>query len=91
METDVLVCSFKPTRSRVGRPDARLCDLKLGRTTLRVSSRVPTLQGLMQRKTKPTGPTKPQLYPEFQHGKIQIDRATQLRRFASGDDFHERA
>jgi hypothetical protein len=31
METGVLVCFFKPTRSRVGRPNALHSDLKHGR------------------------------------------------------------
>ncbi len=54
---------FKHPCLRVGRPDALLCDLKHGRTPRRVSSRVPTLQGLMQNKADRPSPTKPNACP----------------------------
>jgi hypothetical protein len=46
-----------------GDPTHYFATLNTVALTLRVSSRVPNLQGLLQNKTNNTGPTKPQLHP----------------------------
>ena len=62
METGVLVCFFKPTRFACGETRRYyFATLNTVAPSRRVSSRVPTLQGLMQTKADNTGPTKPDL------------------------------